>query len=107
MHGYAPFSGLPELKEAVAHRYRTVYGVELDPAREVAIVPGIKATLAEFPLCVVERGSTLLLPDPGYPDYLSGAALAAARIGAAADRATARLRRGTRRCRRRLSQLPL
>ncbi|HUQ21546.1 MAG TPA: aminotransferase class I/II-fold pyridoxal phosphate-dependent enzyme [Gaiellaceae bacterium] len=80
VHGYAPFSGLPELKDAVAHRYRTVYGVDLDPQREVAIVPGIKSTLAEFPLCVVERGSTLLLPDPGYPDYLSGAAFADARV---------------------------
>jgi aminotransferase len=80
VHGYAPFSGLPELKDAVAHRYRTVYGVEIDPGREVAIVPGIKTTLAEFPLCVAERGSGLLLPDPGYPDYLSGAALASARV---------------------------
>lgn len=80
VHGYAPFSGLPELKEAVAHRYRTVYGVELDPAREVAIVPGIKTTLVEFPLAVAERGSTLLLPDPGYPDYLSGAAIAGAHV---------------------------
>jgi aminotransferase len=80
VHGYAPFSGLPQLKEAVAHRYRSVYGVELDPEREVAIVPGIKSTLAEFPLCVAERGSSLLLPDPGYPDYLSGAALAGAQV---------------------------
>jgi aminotransferase len=46
----------------------------------VAIVPGIKSTLAEFPLCVAERGSSVLLPDPGYPDYLSGVALAAARV---------------------------
>lgn len=80
VHGYASFSGLPELKDAVAHRYRSVYGVELDPEREVAIVPGIKTTLAEFPLCVAERGSSLLLPDPGYPDYLSGASLAGARV---------------------------
>jgi aminotransferase len=82
VHGYAPFSGLPQLKEAVAYRYRSVYGVELDPEREVAIVPGIKTTLGEFALCVAERGSTLLLPDPGYPDYLSGAALAGARVAA-------------------------
>jgi aminotransferase len=80
VHGYAPFSGLPELKEAVAKRYRSVYGVELDPEREVAIVPGIKSTLAEFPLCVAERGSSVLLPDPGYPDYLSGVALAAGQV---------------------------
>src|SRR5207244_7028286 len=35
VHGYAPFRGLRELKEAVAERYRSVYGVELDPGREV------------------------------------------------------------------------
>ena len=40
VHGYAPFRGLPRLREAIAHRYRTVYGVELDPDREVAVVPG-------------------------------------------------------------------
>src|ERR671929_2111485 len=39
VHGYAPFRGLPELKEAVALRYREPYGVEVDAAREVAIVP--------------------------------------------------------------------
>ncbi len=80
VHGYAPFSGLPALKEAIAHRYRTAYGVELDPAREVAVVPGIKSALAELALCTVEEGEAMLLPDPGYPDYLSAVALAGARI---------------------------
>jgi L-glutamine---4-(methylsulfanyl)-2-oxobutanoate aminotransferase len=80
VHGYAPFTGLPSLKEAVAARYLDLYGVKLDPGSEVAIVPGIKTTLAEFPLCVLDPGSSLLLPDPGYPDYLSGAALAGARV---------------------------
>jgi L-glutamine---4-(methylsulfanyl)-2-oxobutanoate aminotransferase len=80
IHGYAPFSGLPSLKEAVAARYRDVYGVTLDPAREVAIVPGIKTALVDFALCVAERGTTILLPDPGYPDYFSAVALAGARL---------------------------
>lgn len=79
VHGYAPFSGLRSLKEAVAHRYRESYGVELDPEREIAVVPGIKSALIEFALCVVEEGEALLLPDPGYPDYLSAVALAGAR----------------------------
>src|ERR671939_1579255 len=47
VHGYAPFRGLPELKEAIAARYRDVYGVAVDPAREVAIVPGAKTALIE------------------------------------------------------------
>src|SRR5262245_55532364 len=42
VHGYAPFAGLPELRAAIAARYATHYGVELDPDREVAIVPGTK-----------------------------------------------------------------
>jgi aminotransferase len=79
VHGYAPFLGLPELKDAIAARYREVYGVELDPQREVAVVPGTKTALVEFALSVAERGDTILLPDPGYPDYRSAVALAAAR----------------------------
>jgi L-glutamine---4-(methylsulfanyl)-2-oxobutanoate aminotransferase len=81
VHGYAPFSGLPELKEAIAARYADVYGVELDPRREVAVIPGTKSTLTEVALVIAERGSTIVLPDPGYPDYTSGVALAGARRG--------------------------
>ena len=40
VHGYAPFRGLPELRVALADRYRSVYGVSLDPDSEVAVVPG-------------------------------------------------------------------
>ena len=78
-HGYPPFRGIPELKEAVAGRYRNVYGVELDREREVAVVPGTKTAIVEVAMCLAERGDTILLPDPGYPDYTSGVALAGAR----------------------------
>src|SRR5438067_191906 len=81
-HGYAPFAGLPALKEAIAARYRDVYGVELDPAREVAVLPGSKTGLIEFAQITVERGGTLVLPDPGYPDYRSAVALSAAQVAA-------------------------
>ena len=81
LHGYAPFAGLPELKEAIARRYAEVYGVELDPRREVAVVPGTKSALVEVALAVAERGSTIVLPDPGYADYPSAVALAAAERG--------------------------
>jgi aminotransferase len=78
-HGYAPFAGLPRLKEAICRRYRDVYGVEIDPEREVAVVPGSKTALMEFALVTVERGGTIVLPDPGYADYPSAVALAGAR----------------------------
>jgi aminotransferase len=80
VHGYAPFRGLPRLREALAARYRSVYGVELDPDREIALVPGTKTAIVELALTLAERGDTVLLPDPYYPDYPSGPALAEAEI---------------------------
>jgi len=80
VHGYAPFRGLPRLREAIARRYRDVYGVELDPDREVAVVPGTKTAIVELALVLAEDGQTILLPDPYYPDYPSGPALAGAEI---------------------------
>jgi aminotransferase len=81
VHGYAPFSGLADLRRAIAHRYATAYGVELDPDREVAVIPGTKSALSELVLALAERGDTVLLPDPYYPDYPSGIALAGAELG--------------------------
>ena len=78
VHGYAPFSGVLELKSAIAARYRGVYGVDVDPKREVAVLPGSKTGLVEFAQVAVERGGTVVLPDPGYPDYRSAVALTAA-----------------------------
>jgi L-glutamine---4-(methylsulfanyl)-2-oxobutanoate aminotransferase len=77
-HGYAPFAGLPELKEAIATRYRDAYGVAVDPEREVAVLPGSKTGLIEFAQVTAERGTAIVLPDPGYPDYRSAVAMAAA-----------------------------
>jgi aminotransferase len=78
IHGYPPFAGLPAAKEAIAQRYATVYGVQLDPDREVALQPGTTTSLVELAVVLAERGERILLPDPGYPDYRSGVALAEA-----------------------------
>ena len=78
VHGYPPFDGLGVAKEAMAARYASVYGVELDPEREVALLPGTTTALVELALVLAERGERILLPDPGYPDYNSAVALAGA-----------------------------
>jgi L-glutamine---4-(methylsulfanyl)-2-oxobutanoate aminotransferase len=79
-HKYSPFQGHRYLKQAAADFYFREYGVTLDPDKEVAILFGGKAGLVEIPQCLLNPGDTILVPDPGYPDYLSGVALAKAEI---------------------------
>jgi aminotransferase len=80
VHGYPPFGGHAELRAAIAERYRRDHGVVLDPDREVAVVPGTKTGIMLASLAAAGEGDAVLLPDPGYPDYLSGAALAGATV---------------------------
>ncbi|KIL47503.1 pyridoxal phosphate-dependent aminotransferase [Jeotgalibacillus campisalis] len=77
-HKYSPFRGMDYLKEAVADFYKREYGVEIDPHSEVTILLGGKAGLVELPQCLTNPGDTVLVPDPGYPDYWSGVSLAEA-----------------------------
>jgi Aspartate/tyrosine/aromatic aminotransferase len=79
-HRYPPFSGYSFLKEAVATRYKEDYGVEVDPAAEVAILFGGKTGLVEISQCLLNPGDVCLVPDPGYPDYWSGVALSGAEM---------------------------
>ncbi|QBK25144.1 pyridoxal phosphate-dependent aminotransferase [Ureibacillus thermophilus] len=75
-HKYSLFRGMPELKQAVSDFYKREYHVDIDPNDEVAILGGAKVGLVELPICVLNPGDYMLLPDPGYPDYLSGPVLA-------------------------------
>jgi aminotransferase len=75
---YPPFQGQLFLKEAAAQFYKREYDVDLDPETEVAILFGGKAGLVELPMCLLNPGDYMLVPDPGYPDYWSGAAMAGA-----------------------------
>jgi L-glutamine---4-(methylsulfanyl)-2-oxobutanoate aminotransferase len=79
-HKYSPFQGHKYLKQAAVNFYAREYGVDLDPEKEVAILFGGKAGLVEIPQCLLNPGDTILVPDPGYPDYWSGVALAQANM---------------------------
>ncbi|MFJ7648822.1 pyridoxal phosphate-dependent aminotransferase [Lysinibacillus sp. NPDC097279] len=74
-HKYSPFRGITELRQAAADFYKREYNVDINPDTEVAILGGTKIGLVELPMAVLNPGDTMLLPDPGYPDYLSGVVL--------------------------------
>lgn len=79
-HKYAPFRGFTYLKEAVSVFYKKEYNVNIDPETEVAVLFGSRTGLIECSQCLLNPGDTVLLPDPGYPDYETGIALANAKI---------------------------
>jgi L-glutamine---4-(methylsulfanyl)-2-oxobutanoate aminotransferase len=80
-HGYTPFRGMAKLRKALVERYRSHYVVALDPDAEIAIVPGTKTAIIELCLALADERQTVVLPDPYYPDYPSGPALAGADTG--------------------------
>ena len=67
---YGPPAGFPELREAIAQHVSETRGIPADPA-EVVITPGAKPVMFFVILAVVEPGSEVLIPDPGFPIYAS------------------------------------
>lgn len=78
-HRYPSYAPQPALAEAVAARYREDHGVDLDPSTQVAVCHGAHEGIVAAVLALADPGSTVVLPDPGYPAYVSAVDLAGAR----------------------------
>ncbi|MCI2946858.1 aminotransferase class I/II-fold pyridoxal phosphate-dependent enzyme [Staphylococcus caledonicus] len=72
---YGAFHGKESFKEAIVNFYQRQYNVDLHKDDEVCILYGTKNGLVALPTCVVNSGENVLLPDPGYTDYLAGVML--------------------------------
>jgi len=79
-HGYSVSKGIPRLRRAISDWYRRRYGVELDPDAEAIVTIGSKEGLAHLMLACLERGDTVLVPNPSYPIHIYGAIIAGADI---------------------------
>lgn len=77
-HGYPTNAGLEEFAEAAAGFYRRRFGVDIDPAEEFFPLLGSKEGLAHVILAAADKDDIVLVPDPGYPVYSSGAVIAGA-----------------------------
>lgn len=79
-HGYQPYRGMPELRQAVATFYKKTYGVEINPATEVLPLLGSKEGILHLSMAFLNAGDKVLVPNPGYPTYSSNANLVGAEI---------------------------
>src|SRR5882762_4390434 len=79
-HGYSVSKGIPRLRRAICGWYQRRYGVEFDPDSEAIVTIGSKEGLAHLMLATLDRGDTVLVPNPSYPIHIYGAIIAGADI---------------------------
>jgi len=79
-HGYSVSKGIPRLRKAISDWYRRRYEVEIDPDSEAIVTIGSKEGLAHLMLATLDRGDTVLVPNPSYPIHIYGAVIAGANI---------------------------
>jgi len=79
-HGYSVSKGIPRLRKAICDWYKRRFAVELDPESEAIVTIGSKEGLAHLMLATLDRGDTVLVPNPSYPIHIYGAIIAGADI---------------------------
>ncbi|MGZ5099626.1 MAG: aminotransferase class I/II-fold pyridoxal phosphate-dependent enzyme, partial [Usitatibacter sp.] len=79
-HGYSVSKGIPKLRRAICQWYKRRWDVDLDMDREAIVTIGSKEGLAHLMLATLDRGDTVLVPNPSYPIHIYGAIIAGADI---------------------------
>ncbi len=65
---YTPASGIPELRDIIAARYRELYGVEYERAETIITCGGKHALFAAFQ-ALVEDGDEVVIPTPYWVSF--------------------------------------
>jgi alanine-synthesizing transaminase len=79
-HRYSASRGIEQLRNAVAERYASVFGVALDPTTQIVSTIGAKEGLAHLMWVLVDRGDTVVVPSPAYPIHTVAPRLAGATV---------------------------
>ncbi len=79
-HRYSVSRGLPNLRRAVAERYRRRFGVELDPETQVISTIGAKEGLAHLLWTLLQPGDVAIVPEPSYPIHIYAPIIAGAEV---------------------------
>lgn len=66
---YAPSAGHIALRERIAAKVARYYGLEVDPAREVAVTVGATEAIFASILGLVDPGDEVIIFDPAYDSY--------------------------------------
>jgi len=75
---YAITWGSKSLRDAIARKYNRVYGMEVDPEREVVVCCGSTEAMIASMLAVVDPGDEVIVFEPFYENYGPDAILSGA-----------------------------
>jgi aspartate/methionine/tyrosine aminotransferase len=79
LNQYAPYQGLPRLREAVAATWRAHGWREIDPAREVTVASGATEVLFGAVQALVDPGDEVIIFEPFYDAYVPDVTMAGGR----------------------------
>ncbi|MEM9673565.1 MAG: aminotransferase class I/II-fold pyridoxal phosphate-dependent enzyme [Bacteroidota bacterium] len=79
-HGYQPYRGLPELRQAIAAWSQQTFGITLDAEQGVLPLMGSKEGITHISLAFLNPGDEVLVPSLGYPAYSSVVRMAEAEV---------------------------
>jgi N-succinyldiaminopimelate aminotransferase len=75
---YAPLTGVPELRAAIADHQRRCYGLDIDPDAGVQVTFGATEAVAATMLGLLEPGDEVVVIEPFYDSYRATIAMAGA-----------------------------
>jgi aspartate/methionine/tyrosine aminotransferase len=78
-HQYAITWGAPNLRAAIAEKYRAFYGMDVDPERHVTVCCGSTETMLSTLLAVLNPGDEVIIFEPFYENYGPGCIISGAR----------------------------
>lgn len=79
-HRYSMSRGIPRLRKAIANWYGNRYDVDINFDTEAIVTIGSKEGLAHLAMAVVDKGDSVLVPNPAYPIHPYGFVIAGADI---------------------------
>ncbi len=77
-HAYQKYNGIPALRNAISTWYDREYSVSLNPETEILPLMGSKEGIMHICMTYLQPGDEALVPNPGYPSYLSAVRLSGA-----------------------------
>lgn len=70
-HQYQSYKGMPELRKAMTDFYKEQFYVRLNPETDVLPLMGSKEGIMHISMAFLNPSDEVLIPNPGYPTYLS------------------------------------